>query len=100
MLKKLEIGIDFGNTCSTMAYWDIKENKAKIIPNSDGENSTPTVVAFTETECLFGAAALEQAYDNPENTIVNVKRLLGKSITEPGVVEWIKALPYRVEAGP
>ena len=87
--KQLEIGIDFGTTYSTVAYWDMKENKAKIIPNSDGENFTPSVIAFTETEYLFGTAALNQACDNPENTIINVKRLLGKSMKEPGVKEWI-----------
>ena len=91
MLKgTIPIGIDFGNNFSSVAYWDANKYEPKIIPNEHGENTTPSVVAFTDTECLIGTAAVKQACDNPENTIFNVKRLLGKSIDEAVVIEEMK----------
>ena len=77
--ESIPIGIDFGHSYSSVAYWDVKSGEGKYIPNANGENSTPSVVAFTETECLIGTAALNQASENPENTIFNVKRILGKT---------------------
>ena len=74
---KLPIGIDFGNSFSSVAYWSPKKTEAVLIPNEHGKFSTPSVVAITDTKCLIGDAAVEQACDNLENTIFNVKRLLG-----------------------
>ena len=70
------IGIDLGTTNSCVAVMDGKE--AKVIENVEGARTTPSVVAFTESEKLVGMSAKRQAVTNPENTLYAVKRLIGR----------------------
>ncbi|MEO1941711.1 MAG: molecular chaperone DnaK, partial [Campylobacterales bacterium] len=89
------IGIDLGTTNSAMAYYDGKE--AKIIPNKEGRNTTPSVVAFTDKgEVLVGEPAKRQAITNPERTIYSVKRIMGMMCNEPKAQEAKKHVQYKI----
>ena len=90
------IGIDLGTTNSCVAIMDGKE--AKVIENTEGARTTPSVVAFTETEKLVGASAKRQAVTNPENTFYAVKRLIGRKFDGAAVKKDIEGLPYKVIA--
>ena len=75
------LGIDLGTTNSCMAVMD--QGKFKIIPNAEGANTTPSIVAFTKTgERLVGQTAKRQAVTNPKNTIFSVKRFMGRKYNE------------------
>ena len=75
------IGIDLGTTNSCMAVMD--GGTFKIIPNSEGANTTPSVVAFTKTgERIVGQTAKRQAVTNPKNTIFSIKRFIGRKYNE------------------
>lgn len=90
------IGIDLGTTNSCVAIMDGGE--AKIITNSDGGRTTPSIVAITkEGERLVGQIAKRQAITNPENTVFGVKRLIGRKYDSPEVQADIKILPYQIE---
>jgi len=88
------IGIDLGTTNSCVSVMD--GSTFKIIPNSEGGNTTPSIVAISETERLVGAVAKRQAITNPEATIYEAKRLIGRQFDEPEVQKLIKHLPYKV----
>jgi molecular chaperone DnaK len=89
------IGIDLGTTNSAMAYYDGKD--AKIIPNKEGRNTTPSVVAFTDKgEVLVGEPAKRQAITNPERTIYSVKRIMGMMCNEPKAQEAKKHVQYKI----
>ncbi|WP_024786881.1 MULTISPECIES: molecular chaperone DnaK [unclassified Lebetimonas] len=89
------IGIDLGTTNSAMAYYDGKD--AKIIPNKEGRNTTPSVVAFTDKgEVLVGEPAKRQAITNPERTIYSVKRIMGMMCNEPKAKEAKKHVQYKI----
>ena len=90
------IGIDLGTTNSCVAIMDGKE--AKVIENTEGARTTPSVVAFTEAEKLVGASAKRQAVTNPENTFYAVKRLIGRKFDGTAVKKDIEGLPYKVIA--
>ena len=90
------IGIDLGTTNSCVAIMDGKE--AKVIENTEGARTTPSVVAFTEAEKLVGASAKRQAVTNPENTFYAVKRLIGRKFDGAAVKKDIQGLPYKVIA--
>lgn len=80
------IGIDLGTTYSCVAYLD--GDRPKVIPNLEGQNTTPSVVSFTSTgQRLIGNLALRQAITNPENTVFAVKRLIGRKFDSAEVVE-------------
>ena len=89
------IGIDLGTTNSVV---DIMEGKeAKVLPNSEGGRTTPSMVAFTESgERLVGQVAKRQAITNPENTIFAVKRLIGRKFDAEVVQKDLKILPYKI----
>ena len=70
------IGIDLGTTNSCVSVMDGKN--PKIIENSEGARTTPSMVAFTEDEKLVGQSAKRQAVTNPENTLFAIKRLIGR----------------------
>ncbi len=93
------LGIDLGTTNSCMAI--VEGGKPKVIPNAEGSNTTPSVVAFTDKgEILVGQAAKRQAITNPKRTIFSVKRLIGRRFSSKEAQEAIKRLPYEVVEGP
>src|SRR6059036_2510859 len=90
------IGIDLGTTNSCVAV--MEGNDPVVIPNAEGQRTTPSVVAFTKTgERLVGQAAKRQAVTNPENTIFSIKRFMGRRYDE--VNEEMKMVPYKVVKG-
>lgn len=90
------IGIDLGTGFSAMAYMEAGESK--IIPNSEGQRTTPSIVAWTKTgERLVGQSAKRQAVTNPKNTVYEVKRLIGRKFSE--VKDEVKNLSYEVVEG-
>ncbi len=89
------IGIDLGTTNSCVAI--MEGGEPKVIPNSEGGRTTPSVVAFTDSgEILVGQIAYRQAITNPENTIFAVKRLMGRKYDDPEVQKAMKVLPYKI----
>lgn len=89
------IGIDLGTTNSCVAI--MEGGEPKVIPNSEGGRTTPSVVAFTESgERLVGQIARRQAITNPENTIFAVKRLMGRRFDDAVVAKAAKVLPYKI----
>ncbi|HWK44992.1 MAG TPA: molecular chaperone DnaK [Stellaceae bacterium] len=92
------IGIDLGTTNSCVAVMDGKT--AKVIENSEGARTTPSMVAFTESgERLVGQAAKRQAVTNPENTFYAIKRLIGRRFSDPVVAKDMDIVPYKIVAG-
>ena len=88
------IGIDLGTTNSCFAYMDGGE--AKVIENSEGKRTTPSVVAINENEVLVGTSARNQAIVNPESTIYAVKRLMGRRFDDKMVVRDRELVPYKI----
>ncbi len=89
------IGIDLGTTNSCVAV--IENGKPKVIENSEGARTTPSIVAYTEDgEILVGASAKRQAVTNPKNTLFAVKRLIGRRFNEEMVQKDIKMVPYSI----
>ncbi len=92
------IGIDLGTTNSCVAVMD--GGKARVIENSEGVRTTPSVVAFTEDgERLIGQTARRQAVTNPEHTYYAIKRLIGRAMTDPAVKKDAKMVPYEIVKG-
>jgi molecular chaperone DnaK len=88
------IGIDLGTTNSCVALMEGKD--AKVIENSEGSRTTPSVVAFTDSETLVGMPAKRQAVSNSSNTIFAAKRLIGRQFDSVEIQKDIKTLPYEV----
>jgi L1 cell adhesion molecule like protein len=88
------IGIDLGTTYSCVGVW--KNSRAEIIENSQGNRTTPSYVAFTDTERLVGDGAKNQASGNPENTVHDAKRLLGREYTDTHVQKDMKLWSFNV----
>ena len=88
------IGIDLGTTNSVVAV--MEGGEAKVIPNAEGNRTTPSVVAFTKSgERLVGQVAKRQSVTNPQNTVFSIKRFMGRKFDE--VNEEMKMVPYTVE---
>ena len=89
------IGIDLGTTNSCVAI--MEGTQAKVLENSEGARTTPSVVAFTDNdEKLIGQPAKRQAVTNPENTIFAVKRLIGRNFEDPTVKKDIETAPFKI----
>ena len=91
------IGIDLGTTNSCVALMD--GSQARVIENSEGARTTPSIVAFTEDERLVGQPAKRQAVTNPENTIFGVKRLIGRRVDDSDLAKDKKNMPFSVVDG-
>ena len=91
------IGIDLGTTNSCMAVMD--NGEYKIIPNAEGNRTTPSIVAFTKSgERLVGQTAKRQAVTNPKNTVFSIKRLMGRKFAEVGRER--ELVPYEIAEAP
>ncbi len=91
------IGIDLGTTNSCVAIMD--GGTVKVIENSEGDRTTPSIVAFTkDDEVLVGAPAKRQSVTNPKNTLYAIKRLIGRKFSEDVVQKDIKLVPYNIVA--
>ena len=87
------IGIDLGTTNSCVAVMD--GAKPKVLENSEGANTTPSIVAFTDGERLIGLPAKRQGVTNPTNTLFAIKRLIGRRYDDPMVEKDNKARPLQ-----
>jgi molecular chaperone DnaK len=88
------IGIDLGTTNSCVAV--IENGKSKVIENSEGARTTPSIVAYTPDEIIVGASAKRQAVTNPKNTIYASKRLIGRKFKEQAVQKDLDLMPYEI----
>merc|ERR1712078_779000 len=88
------IGIDLGTTYTCVGIW--QNDRAEIIANDQGNRTTPSFVAFTDTERLIGDAAKNQVAMNPHNTVFDAKRLIGRKFADAEVQADMKHFPFKV----
>ncbi|CAK8531482.1 unnamed protein product [Lathyrus sativus] len=90
------VGIDLGTTYSCVAVWQEEHCRVEIIHNDQGNRTTPSFVAFTENQRLIGDAAKNQAAANPQNTVFDAKRLIGRKFSDPIVQDDMLLWPFKV----
>lgn len=93
------IGIDLGTTYSCLACWDENTQKVQVISSPSGR-TMPSWVAFTPQGKIIGAAAKAQVASNPENTIYDAKRIIGRSYSDPVVMKECKSFPFKIVEDP
>eukprot|EP01025_Chloroclados_australasicus_P018805 TRINITY_DN20009_c0_g3_i1.p2 TRINITY_DN20009_c0_g3~~TRINITY_DN20009_c0_g3_i1.p2 ORF type:complete len:643 (+),score=139.46 TRINITY_DN20009_c0_g3_i1:192-2120(+) len=91
------VGIDLGTTYSCVAVW--QNDRVEVIANDQGNRTTPSYVAFTDTERLIGDAAKNQVAMNPRNTVFDAKRLIGRKFSDTIVQNDMKLWPFKVIQG-
>jgi L1 cell adhesion molecule like protein len=92
--SSVAIGIDLGTTYSCVGVW--KDNRVEIIANDQGNRTMPSYVSFVDSEVIVGEAAKNQAPSNPENTVYDSKRLIGRKWNDPSVQSDIKSFTFKV----
>ena len=92
--KRTAIGIDLGTTYSCVGVW--KNDRIEIIANDQGNRTTPSYVAFSDTERMIGDSAKNQAAANPKNTVFDAKRLIGRRFSEQSTQSDLKHFPFKV----
>merc|ERR1712125_215767 len=97
-IKMSSIGIDLGTTYSCVGVW--QNDQVQIVANDQGNNTTPSYVAFTEQERMIGDAAKNQTARNPKNTVFDAKRLIGRKFADKTVQEDMKLWPFEIVSGP
>lgn len=97
MVQSYALGIDLGTTFSCVAVW--KDNHVEIIANDQGNRTTPSYVAFTDSERLIGDSAKYQAAANPTNTVFDAKRLIGRKFDDSTVKSDMSYWPFHVKSG-
>jgi L1 cell adhesion molecule like protein len=95
-VEGLAVGIDLGTTYSCVGIW--QNDRVEIIANDQGNRTTPSFVAFSDTERMIGDAAKNQAAMNPENTIFDAKRLIGRKFSDSSTQSDMKHFPFKVKA--
>lgn len=87
--ENIVIGIDLGTTYSCVTYW--KDNNVIVIPNDQGQMTTPSYVSFSKSgKRIVGQAAKQEAPRNPQNTIFDVKRFIGQTLKDDGVAQDVR----------
>ncbi|KAJ0693778.1 putative Heat shock protein 70 family [Helianthus annuus] len=96
MSTSIPIGIDLGTTYSCVAAWFDQHNRVEILPNEQGNTITPSCVAFNDGELLVGEGAKNQITSNPDNTVFDIKRIMGSRFSNVRLQKDIQSWPFKV----